>query len=427
MDNTPRAAGRLSTTRTATTRALTVRRRFAVPVSLALGAALAWGGTALASSIATRSAVIHACYSRTSGALRLIHPASGQTCHRTENGVTWNETGPQGPPGPAPSVNIARVATLDWWGGSYDADQYGFNEPDGIAFDGTHLWVTNYLTSTVTELNASNGSWVQTLRNGSYGFSGPIGIAFDGSHLWVANSSGDSLTEFNASDGSWVRTISNSTDSRYGFNFPDGVAFDGTHLWVTDGNGAAVTEISPADGSYVGRLFGGSYGFNNPDGIAADGSGDIWVTNNAASEHGTVTEFSASDGSWIRTETQPGGAGWDNPAGIASDGTHMWVAVTGDSIVLEFNISDGTLASTISDDSYGFIGPVGVAVDGTNVWVTSPAGNRVTELNAADGSLVQKYVTGPWDFSSPTAIAYDGSQMWVTNYTGDSVSDIVDK
>ena len=32
-------------------------------------------------------------------------------------------------------------------------------------------------------------------------------IAFDGTHLWVTNYNGNSLTELNASDGLWVRTV----------------------------------------------------------------------------------------------------------------------------------------------------------------------------------------------------------------------------
>ena len=30
--------------------------------------------------------------------------------------------------------------------------------------DGTHVWVTNVGNDSVTELNASDGSWVQTLH-----------------------------------------------------------------------------------------------------------------------------------------------------------------------------------------------------------------------------------------------------------------------
>ena len=110
----------------------------------------------------------------------------------------------------------------------------------GVAFDGSHIWVANHGGNSVTELNASDGSWVRTLSGGSYGFNRPYGVAFDGSHIWVTNIGGNSVTELNASDGSWVRTLSGGS---YGFNDPYGVAFDGSHIWVTNYDGNSVTEL----------------------------------------------------------------------------------------------------------------------------------------------------------------------------------------
>jgi DNA-binding beta-propeller fold protein YncE len=87
------------------------------------------------------------------------------------------------------------VATLQWWGANLAGGSYAFNVPYGEAFDGSHIWVTNYLGSSVTELNASDGSWIRTLSGGSYGFNAPFGMAFDGSHMWVTNYYGNSVTE----------------------------------------------------------------------------------------------------------------------------------------------------------------------------------------------------------------------------------------
>ena len=67
-----------------------------------------------------------------------------------------------------------------------------------MAFDGSHLWITNLLGASVTELNASNGSLVRTVSGGSYGFNAPSGIAFDGHNLWVADTNGNSATELAA-------------------------------------------------------------------------------------------------------------------------------------------------------------------------------------------------------------------------------------
>jgi DNA-binding beta-propeller fold protein YncE len=63
--------------------------------------------------------------------------------------------------------DLMRVAELNWWGGPYSGGSYAFYGPYGVAFDGTHIWVTNYGGNSVTELNAADGSWVQTLSGGS--------------------------------------------------------------------------------------------------------------------------------------------------------------------------------------------------------------------------------------------------------------------
>jgi DNA-binding beta-propeller fold protein YncE len=87
---------------------------------------------------------------------------------------------------------------------------------------------------------------IANLSGGSYGFSLPDGVAFDGSHIWVANSNGGSsfegsVTEVNVGDGSLVRTLAGDS---YGFGAPTGMAFDGNHIWVTNRSGSgSVTQL----------------------------------------------------------------------------------------------------------------------------------------------------------------------------------------
>jgi len=80
-----------------------------------------------------------------------------------------------------------------------------------IAVDGSHVWVaseTDRWGGSVTELNASNGSWIQTLSegtwiqsllrgcipgvlaSGSYHFSNPGLVAAVGTHIWVCGRDG---------------------------------------------------------------------------------------------------------------------------------------------------------------------------------------------------------------------------------------------
>jgi len=264
-----------------------------------------------------------------------------------------------------PSAAIARV---------YSGASYGFNAPNRIADDGTHVWVTNPPGNSVTELNASDGSLVRTLTGASYGLDGPVGIAVGGAHVWVANTNSNSVTELNASDGSLVRTL---TGASYSFGRPYAIAVDGTHVWVANNYGNSVTELNASDGSLVRTLAGASYSFSYPAGIAGDSS-HIWVANSGGN---SVTEVNASDGSWVATLA---GAryGFYVPRAIALDGTHVWVANVDGNSVTELNASDGSWVATLAGASYGFQGPWGMAADGTHVWVTNSGGNSVTELTA---------------------------------------------
>ena len=83
----------------------------------------------------------------------------------------------------------------------------------------------------VTELNASTGALVQVITGSSYGFDSPDAISSDGTHVWVANPDGDSVTELTRLDGALVQVISGSS---YGFDDPDAIASDGTHVWVAN-------------------------------------------------------------------------------------------------------------------------------------------------------------------------------------------------
>jgi serine/threonine-protein kinase len=286
---------------------------------------------------------------------------------------------------------------------------YHFHLPDGIASDGTYVWVANTHGDAVTQINASNGSLVRRLTGASYGFSGLTAIAADGKHVWAVNGDGDSVTEINAEDGSPIRRIPTVTSGQNAY--PDAIASDGTHAWVANMNVSSVAEINASDGSLIRVLTSGSYGFNSPRGIASDGT-HVWVANTNGD---SVTEINASDGSLIRV-LKGASYGFNGPEGIAVDGTHLWVGNQGGATVTEINASDGSLIRVLKGASYGFNGPYAIASDGTHVWVAN--GASVTEINAADGTLVRTLTRPSYVFTSPWGIAADGTHVWIVNLGG---------
>jgi hypothetical protein len=72
---------------------------------------------------------------------------------------------------------------------------------------------------------------------------------------------------------------------------------------------------------------------------------------------------------------------------------------------------------------WGFNSPASIASDGTHVWVANTDGNSVTELSARTGRLVQVISASRYKFGSPAAIASDGTSVWVANAAGQSVTE----
>jgi serine/threonine protein kinase/cold shock CspA family protein len=237
--------------------------------------------------------------------------------------------------GIATAVAILAIGALVWTivpgrsgniysGINYSGGNYKFDQPEAIAADSTHVWVANNSDNSVTELNASNGTWIQTLSGSKYQFNDPTGIADDGTHVWIGNANGYSVTELNASNGAWIQTLSGS---KYQFNYPKAIAAEGSHVWVANGDGNSVTELNASNGAWIQTLSGSSkYQFNDPTGIADDGT-HVWV-----GDKYSVTELNASNGAWIQTLS---GRKYEfnSPWSIAVEGTHIWVAnIDGNSV-----------------------------------------------------------------------------------------------
>jgi hypothetical protein len=131
---------------------------------------------------------------------------------------------------------------------------HGFSYPNGMAFDGTNMWVTDQGRNTVRK-----GLVGQTFNVGH----GPVGVAFDGTNIWVANSSDGTVTKLRASDGLTLGTFNVGGS-------PSGVVFDGANIWVT--NNGFLTELRASDGAKLGT-FNTSY---PAYGVAFDGA-NIWA------------------------------------------------------------------------------------------------------------------------------------------------------
>jgi hypothetical protein len=173
----------------------------------------------------------------------------------------------------------------------------GVNGPIGfVVSDGSHVWaVQNGATisteASVYELSASTGAVVNVLNSQTLGLADPDGIAADGTDLWISNVCeapcfgpaviGD-VAEISAASGELVRTIDAFGTELFG------VAADGTHTWALGVDG--VYRLSAPGGTVEHDYYQAVYGFDGPSALTSAGS-RVWVLNPYAD---SLTEFPAS-------------------------------------------------------------------------------------------------------------------------------------
>ena len=182
------------------------------------------------------------------------------------------------------SVGSVQSAPIDFVGAGMTGDYY---YASAISAYGSDVWVSDWVDSTVVEYS-SEGGYVGTTTVGNG--NNPEAISSDGTHVWVADeggfgAGGNTVNELDASDGSLVQTIPVGSS-------PDAISSDGTHVWVANYGDNTVTELDASDGSLVQTIPVGE----NPAGISSDGT-HVWVSDEGDD---TVTELDASDGSVVR-------------------------------------------------------------------------------------------------------------------------------
>lgn len=139
------------------------------------------------------------------------------------------------------------------------------NNPNGVAFDGTNVWVANYGSNTVTKINASTGAVI-----GTYGVGvNPRGVAYDGFRIWVANSGSNTVTQIVPATGVVALTCSvGSTPYFLAFN-----PFDG-NVYIPNRNSNTVTVMHNQTCTPVRTVATDT----EPQFAAPDGSGNMWIS-----------------------------------------------------------------------------------------------------------------------------------------------------
>ncbi|MCE9586471.1 hypothetical protein K8R04_04105 [Candidatus Uhrbacteria bacterium] len=270
--------------------------------------------------------------------------------------------------------------------------------PRGVVFDGSHIWVTDYVngTNNLFKVDPLTNTVVATTTVGA-GSGGADGMAFDGKYIWVANGFGSD------NNVSKVNPVTNRVEAVVAlggdFLYAQSVAFDGTYIWVTETgtfpSSSVVRKVDPVTNSLVASVPVGV----NPYGIAFDGK-YLWVAN---STDGTLSKIDPVANTVVATTTVGG-----QPIGVVFDGTSIWVTTNFTNAVVKVNPITNTVITTLplgGNPQYG-------AFDGRYLWFGQSASSSVSKIDPTTNSIVETIDLHLF-FGNPVGMAFDGSHMWI--------------
>ena len=177
------------------------------------------------------------------------------------------------------------------------------------------------------------------------------------------------------------------------------------------------------------------------------------ATNAALNLTGIVSSFTGTANTATASGAADGAstaASFNDPFGVTSDGTNLYVADTVNNTIRKIVIATGavsTLAGTAGSvgatDGTGtaalFNWPMGITTDGTNLYVTDSRNNKIRKIviatgvvSSVTGAASKAMAAGATDgaamaalFNSPIAVATDGTNLYVVDQGNNKIRQVV--
>jgi sugar lactone lactonase YvrE len=234
-------------------------------------------------------------------------------------------------------------------------------------------------------------------------FNQPFGVASDGTNTYVVDTNNQRVQAFDPTTGAYQFSwgVRGFGADNLGFNWPRDITLQTATntVWVADTKNFRLSQFT-RNGTATGETYGGTLGsgpgqLDWPYGIASYGS-DLVV---ADTFNNRVQEIDPSDGEVVWTV---GGLG--SPKGVAVAGNVVYVADTLSREVLELNAKNGNLLNAFGTGVL-HTEVTGVAVEPNgDVWVTDSSFNRLVKFDANGNELLAfgKLGTAPGQFNDPS-------------------------
>jgi sugar lactone lactonase YvrE len=258
----------------------------------------------------------------------------------------------------------------------------------------------------------------------SASFNVPYGVTTDGTNQYVADNMNNMIRKVVIATGALTtlaglgtQGLSDATGTSTKFNRPYDLTTDGTNLYVADTSNGVIRQVVIATGAVT--TFAGSGVASAVDGI------------------GTAATF-------------------NNPYGITTDGTNLYVADTGNSKIRQIAIATGAV-STLAGGHIGsgstasmtdgiataasFKVPQGITTDGTYLYVGDTGNNKIRKIVIATGAVTTLAGSAPVacgrgttcnygstdgtgtaaKFSSPMGVTTDGTSLYVMDAANSTI------
>ena len=249
------------------------------------------------------------------------------------------------------------------------------------------------LISTLTSCSSDDSSSTSTAAtNSTSGGAATVELSLSGVVTTLAGSTDNGST--------------NGTGTAASFYGPNGITNDGTNLYVAEYNNhmirkivistGVVTTLAGSTTSGAANGTGTAASFNNPVGITTDGTSlyigdfsnhmirEIKISTGAVNT--LAGQINSGDANGTGTD-----ASFDNPGGLTNDGTNLYLADYTNNMIRKIDIATQEVTTLAGSSTSGsangtgtaasFNGPVGMTTDGTSLFVVDSGNHSIRKID----------------------------------------------